>query len=167
MEKTNNSQFELFSQSSASGALRLEPKKNVFLSGLRRNDKVILSIIVIAVLCIASFALGVEKGRRLNYAAVAAPRRQPQVAQQPIPAQQVKPQPVVTGNYLIQLATYKNMSFAQKEAQTLKQRGFTPVILTKKGYAVLYVGNITNVEAANMLLAQLKKRYSGCILRRL
>jgi len=79
----------------------------------------------------------------------------------------VLPAGIGKGNYTIQIATYSNRSYAEKEADKLRKRGMLPVILSKSGFIVLYVGNFTNKESARPLLSELKKQYSGCILRRL
>jgi cell division septation protein DedD len=69
--------------------------------------------------------------------------------------------------YTIQLASYKSNSHAQKEAAVLKQKGYSPLLLTKGEYIVLCVGNFSNKQNAQSLLPELSKRYGDCRIRRL
>ena len=69
--------------------------------------------------------------------------------------------------YTIQLASYQNQSHAQKEAKTLKQKGLSALIISKSGYAVLCVGKFSNKKAAQSSLADFRRRYRDCIVRRL
>ncbi len=71
------------------------------------------------------------------------------------------------GRYTIQLASYKNNSAAQKEAQKLKSNGHTTLILTKGNYIILCVGDFANKEIAKTKLSELKKKYRDGIIRRL
>lgn len=70
-------------------------------------------------------------------------------------------------NYLIQLASYKTTAPAQKELESLRQKGFSPLVLKKGDFIVLCVSNIPNKEKARALLSELKKHYSDCYIRRL
>jgi len=69
--------------------------------------------------------------------------------------------------YTIQLASYKNNSAAQKEAQKLQNNGHTTLILTKGNYIILCVGDFANKEIAKTKLSELKKKYRDGIIRRL
>ena len=49
--------------------------------------------------------------------------------------------PIELGSgYTIQLASYKSKSFAQKEAELLKKKGFVPLVIPKGSYTILCVG---------------------------
>jgi len=72
-----------------------------------------------------------------------------------------------TNSFTIQLATYKTKTFAQREADTLKNKGLSPIVLSRSGYSVLCVGSFVNRESAQSLLSQLKKSYPDCLIRRL
>jgi len=69
--------------------------------------------------------------------------------------------------YTIQLASYQNKTSAQKEAEALKKRGLTPLIVSKGKFNVLCVGNFPNKKTAESLFVELKKRYRDCLIRRL
>jgi hypothetical protein len=69
--------------------------------------------------------------------------------------------------YVIQVASYKNMSFAQKESKVLQARGY-PTIITQKGnYVVLFVGEYSSQREAKNKMQNLKDRYKDCFVRRL
>lgn len=69
--------------------------------------------------------------------------------------------------FRIQVASFKKLSSAHKEAEKLKQKGF-PVEIEKKGkYSVVYVGKFEDEEKAAKNLKELKNTYKDCLLRRL
>jgi septal ring-binding cell division protein DamX len=177
MEKNNNSQLELFTQGRDSKSLKRNDRN--FLNNILGYEKAIMATIVVFVLCIISFSLGVEKGKRsslasnnlrLDLATKTTPQKQ--VAAVPVvpTTKNITKQPAVMEyirSYTIQLASYKTKSLAQREAQSLKQKGLTPLVLVKGDYTIVCVGNFSNKEAAQPLLSQLKKRYLSCYIRRL
>jgi hypothetical protein len=169
MEKNNNSQLELFTQSRQ--YLDHRDMGSSFLNNLMVHEKTVLIIIAIAIPSIISFSLGVEKGRRttqaninarLDLAKTDAPKPQPEnnIAEETRVKEYIR-------SYTIQLASYKTKSLAQREAQSLKKNGLSPLVLLKGGYTILCVGNFSNKEAAQPLLSQFKKRYQDCYIRRL
>ena len=193
MESPSHSQLELFSQVGGRGAVRRTPQKP-FLTYIRGYEKTMLVIIGIAVASLISFSLGVEKGKRavlsqrqqaqlfdqakLNVVTNPPEQAKPVPVSVPVIVQQqeiVKSEPVVPvaqkiqvqGNYTIQVASYKTKESAQKEAATLKKKGLPALVLPKGNYVILCVGNFTNKEKAQAMIAELSKRYKGCYLRRL
>jgi len=69
--------------------------------------------------------------------------------------------------YVIQVATYRNKTLAQKEKKLLEKKGY-PVILSQKGkYMVIFVGKFSTKEEAQKKLKYLKSRYKDCFIRRL
>lgn len=175
MEKDNNLQLELFNQDKAQAKTR-QPNGSV-LSFLRGYEKTLLVIIGILVTGIISFCLGVERGKQIalarnnapfDLAAKAAPKPMVVTVQ---PSQQtvtsIKPDVFTSGVFTIQLATYKSKVNAEQEANALKKRGLSPSVRTQGDFVVLCVGNFNNRQAALELLAQLKKKYTGCYIRRL
>jgi cell division septation protein DedD len=186
MEKNANSQLELFTQGQESGSFKGSGAHKLF--GLRGYERTILVVIAFAVVNIISFCLGVERGKRLSQVTdgnirleVAAVKTTPPTlntaqrkqempvavrAQQPNIAEQPKIREYIQA-YTIQLASYKAKATAQKEAQSLKNKGLSPLILVKGDYAILCVGSFANKDAAQPLLSQLKKHYQDCYLRRL
>ncbi len=72
----------------------------------------------------------------------------------------------VGGNITVQVATYKNESFAQKEAIDLKAKGY-PTFLIKKGdFYLVCAGRFASLEQANIYLQKLQAKYRGSQIRR-
>jgi len=175
----DNLQLELFSQGQDDTKGASLRKSNPFIASIRKSERLVITIIVFAVSGIISFSLGVEKGKKVALARrpaasasfdlattkTKAVTTQPaSVAVSPLPAAEIS---TVMQGYTIQLASYKNLSSAQLEAQALKKKGLSPLILTKSGYKVLCVGKFNNRETAQQLLSELSGRYEGCRIRRL
>jgi hypothetical protein len=168
MEKEHPSQLELFSKSRVdSDTLAHRPKS--FFGGIRNYEKTILVSIGFVITGIISFSLGVEKGKRisllktntsLDIALKVLPKPQPSAERQDIIQQPIQ-------GYTVQVATYQTQSSAQKEVETLKKKGFSPLVLSKSGYAVVCVGSFPDRQKAAASLAELKKRYRDCFLRKL
>lgn len=188
MEKENYSQLELFSQS-GSGSGSTAPANRSLLNYLRIYEKILLIVIGFIITGIVSFSLGVESGKRHKFlpkvSQTPAPAMKPPAAvvslpAVPVSAAVIRPAPVaaatsplldvpkdIPGSYVIQLATFQSKIHAQKEADILRKKGFSPVIISKGAYSVLLVGNFTNKEKAQSVLPELKKQYSDCYIRRL
>jgi hypothetical protein len=175
----NSEQLELFLGKEEDSKSASPKRSNPLIAGIRKSERILVTVVVFALSSIISFSLGVEKGKRLaltkgpvaaSFDLAAAKTRHP-TAQASAPAvTSAVPSPEVTAviqGYTIQLASYKSLSSAQIEAQALKKKGLTPIILTKSGYKVLCVGRFNNKETAQQLLSELSKRYEGCRIRRL
>lgn len=174
----NNSQLELFSDikddSNSYGAAN-----KPFLTRIRGYEKLILIIFGFTLTGIISFSLGVEKGKknivtkinsRLDVAqkkAKPSPNQNVKVTSTIKLSQQYKAPAIKTAYYTIQLASYENGTHAQKEAETLKKKGFLPAVLPKGRHMIICVGNFANQQTAQPLLANLRKRYKDCFIRRL
>ncbi|MBU1727670.1 MAG: SPOR domain-containing protein [Candidatus Omnitrophica bacterium] len=184
MENENNTQLELFSQENEPARAKRQAYGDSFFKRIRTYEKIILIIIGFIITGIISFSLGVEKGKRpvqktVAVAASIRPLNNKAVVMKQEPVRKPLPQPsqtpqqsqiTTTANvekYTIQLASFKTREFAQREAETLKKKGYTPIILPKGDYMILCVGNFNNKERASPLLSELKKRYQGCYIRRL
>ncbi len=191
MDKQSQSQLELFSQTGEISGVNSETRKP-FWTFIWSYEKAIFTIMGFIIVGIIAFTLGVEKGKRItviNPTLQANPEsvRQITITKQITPNQQAvnatttlkQPAPVaiakesaplpseIAGQYTIQIASFKTRNIAQKEFELLKNKGFSPFLLTKKGIMVLYVGNFTNKTQAKSLLSQLQKRYKDCFIRRL
>ncbi len=193
MEKVNDPQLELFSQQ-VSGVPKKALPRGSFLGQIRAYEKAVLIIIGFITISIISFSLGVEKGRKMASSNILMERAAVAVPAQPVVAAVAQKQETVLDrpqslnteaetvvkkepvndqkagkNYTIQVASYKVKTYAQKEADILKNKGLSPLFLNKGNYVVLCVGNFVSRSAAESLLTELKKqkRYSGCLIRRL
>lgn len=183
MEKSDYSQLELFTESKGYPKNKAHPGWS-FSSYIANYEKIILFIIGFIITGLVSFSLGVEKGKRVTLLKAnphldTALKIQPAVSQQiarqiPTVTEKAKiPEAVapvkqeVMQGYTIQLASYKTMTYAQKEAEALRKKGFSPLVLSKGEYKVLCVGSFADREKAKSLLSELKKRYRDCLVRRL
>ncbi len=180
MEKEYD-QLELFSQGSVGNQAKPYASK-AFLSYLSRYEKVVLIIIGFIITGIASFSLGVEKGKnsvmlktdsRLDIAVKPIPAevsvpvsRQLTKTQQDLPVKKEEVKEYIQ-NYTIQVASFANKENAQKEADILKRKGLSALILSKGKFCIVCVGNFSKREEAETLLAKLKKQYQDCRIRRL
>jgi hypothetical protein len=175
MEKQDNFQLELFSQNADSDEIKRHTPNNAFLNYIRNFEKMILVIIGMATISIISYSLGVERGK--NHIAaktiIPMPVKIPNISdslpraiekQNNIEQQKIKED---IWGFTIQLASYRTKTYAQKEADELKKKGFSPIIFTKGDYIVLCVGSFNNKESAQSMLSQFKNRYQGCYIRRL
>jgi hypothetical protein len=77
--------------------------------------------------------------------------------------------PKTSGGYTVQVASYKTNNGAQKEAATLKQKGFSDVFIVPKGkYVILCIGNFEKKEEADFFgQKKLKSRYQDLRVRSL
>lgn len=173
-----NSQLELFSDIRDEGAIP-EGSNKPFLIRIRGYEKLILIIFGFAVTGIISFSLGVEKGKNTIVTKINSRLDVAQKKVKPLPVQNTKITPTIKLSqalntptvriryYTIQLASYGSELPAKKEAETLKKKGFLPAVLPKGKHMIICVGNFVNQQTAQPLLAQLRKRYKDCFIRRL
>jgi len=177
MENKEDNQLELFS---GAEGIPIKPQDSGkrFFNYVRSYEKTIIVIIGFVLTGIISFSLGVEKGKRLSmlkpnnhfdlaitqsHVRAVAPVVQ-QKNPQPLPQQ---PAVLQKQGYVIQLGSFKTRSNAQREAESLKKKGFQPIFINKGDYILLCVGNFTKKEAAEPQLTELRKLYQDCFLRRL
>jgi septal ring-binding cell division protein DamX len=71
-----------------------------------------------------------------------------------------------TGNFTVQVATYKNENFAQKEAMDFKLKGYQPFLIKKGGFWLVCVGKYGSMESAKGLFKKLPSQYRGSPIRR-
>lgn len=193
MDKETNSQLELFSSAGNVPEITANPRRP-FLSFICGYEKTILLIIGFIIIGITAFILGIERGKNLTarkadlqFSEVAANTQTQKIKVDPkqnlkevLPVKTALPQVTAATTaapkqlsqenvqkYTVQIASFKTSVLAQKEAQALKNIGYTPIIATKGKYTVILVGSFMDKEAANSLLTQLKKRYKDCFIRRL
>ncbi|MBU0710294.1 MAG: SPOR domain-containing protein [Candidatus Omnitrophica bacterium] len=179
MDKEKTSQLELFSAEIPGVKEKNNSFGKPFIFRVRGHEKIIMSIIGGLIIGIISFSMGVEKGKKLTLATeenivspeikISEKKVMPVKAIEPVKAvEPVRAEEKILvddAHYTIQLACYKNKSFAEREAEALKQKGLTPLILTKGNYIVLCVGKFPNKDKAKPLLPELTRRYKGCYIR--
>lgn len=187
MEKTDSAQLELFNPGRGTNQAA-KPLSRALLDYLWSYERTILLIICFIVVGVISFSFGVERGKRsaplkpvpvaissgqlaVNKAPVRAPEP-PRVAAAVVkaaPSAVIAPQAAaISGSgYTIQVASYQTKKYAQKEAEAIRKKGLSSFVLSKGAFSVLCVGNFSSQEAAKTLLAELRKQYKGCVIRRL
>lgn len=175
MERKNYSQLELFSRAEDSDKKRNDAR-NSFLGYVRSYEKVILLFICFMVTGIISFSLGVEKGKHLTISQgnlqleATNLKMGSQNMNQTIVLKELAPKidkNSAPQNYTVQLASYRSKSYAEKEAEQLKKKGFKALVISKGSYSIVCVGNFANKEMARPLLSELKKAYRDSFIRRL
>lgn len=183
MRKENPVQLEIFSLDNTD--LKNQRQSKTFLNYIWNYEKIILTVIAFLVISIASFSLGFERGKRIAsktglISNIASSKEQIQGSTKvlPVPVKEPavvtlassKPIMITQGfqkNYTVQVATYKSKTYAQKEAQVLKNKGFQPLVFPKEKYTQLCVGQFSNKDEAQTSLKELRKRYGDCFIRRL
>jgi len=176
MEKGNFSQLELFAQAKRHSQGKMDTP-NTFWNYIRNYERVILVIIGFIITGVVSFSLGVEKGKRLAvlkseaYLDMAKSTHSinKQALKNTAQKQDIsKSAPKGTNRqYTVQVATFQTRTYAQKEAEVLRKKGFLPLVLPKGKYSILCVGNFSSQKTAKSLLSKLKQRYRDCFIRRL
>lgn len=160
MERKTPAQLELFSEIKSHGRFS-SGASNSFFGYINKNERAILVLIGFIVVGITSFCLGVEKGKRQSV--------KPSESPVSLQGNSVTAPPLgqgVTG-FTIQLASYKTTKYAQKEAEALKRKGFSPFVVSRGDYVAVCVGNFPDKNVAKNMLAELKKQYRDCYIRRL
>jgi cell division septation protein DedD len=77
--------------------------------------------------------------------------------------------PKTSGGYTVQVASYKTANGAQREAASLKQKGYSDVFILSKGkYVILCIGSFQKKEEADIFgQKKLKSRYQDLRVRSL
>jgi len=184
-------QLEIFSRNTDAKTQRIKFSR-LFLMQVKAHEKAILLVIALCLSWIVGFCLGVEKGKKIGLAKmserldlafaekkekVVAESPKPEVSQkeltQAIPRQipvetKVKDQTLNSLKYYtIQVASHKTKEAALREAEALKKKGFSVLIIQKGDYHVVCVGNYTTKERAKASLEALRKTYRDCYIRSL
>lgn len=190
------SQFELFPGASAGLPKTMRPQLFLSQLTLSLENAIIAGIFILMGV-VFSFSVGVERGKKIALAnsiknvyssvlstpqekAAPAPAAKqstlkalaPAPAAAPIPQEKITnevapPVPVETGSYTIQVASFKQLEFAQKEAEALRKKGYEIFVLPKGSYSIVCVGKFPRKDDAGITLAKLKKTYKDLMLRRL
>lgn len=187
VHKQSPIQLEIFSSDTAS--VKTQEKSKSFFGFFWSYEKTILIIITFLVVSVVSFSLGVERGKRIAFLKTTPTSNVEQniktlpVKIKDIEIENKKPKELPTvilasskpititkesqENYTIQVATYKSKTYAQKEAQLLKNKGFQPRVFSKDNHIQLCVGQFLSKDEARASLKELRKQYQDCFIRRL
>ena len=193
MDYKQQTQFEFFPKVIDDQS---RPQFQLALKDLTLSPERIIVISIFAVMVIIfSFALGLEKGKKiasssLNQEGIGTrakltevpaqgPLRQKAAAKvllektisnpaQTVPLKSVAPQPsVVKPSYTIQVASFKSSQNAYEEAKTLEKKGYQTLVLPKGSYSIVCVGKFVEEAQAKQFVNKLKNQYRDCMIRRL
>ena len=130
-------------------------------------EHIVLVSIFFMMSCIASFSLGVEKGRR--EANITKDRGQETVDKGKMTSIETIEtyKKASTDKYVIQLASFRESSPAKEEIATLKKLGYNADMKKSGDYYQVYIGFFDNEKGAQKLRNKLKKRYKDCYIKRL
>ena len=114
----------------------------------------------------------------VNNPAPAALNDDPPAQQQPLPrvvvphvADNVDDEEEVKKNidksYTIQVASFKNQEYAEKEAMDLKKGGYEPFILPKGSHLIVCIGKFATKSEAERFSQKLKSKYKDSVIRSL
>ncbi len=173
MEKSPGHQLDLFSDSQEE--INSSPRRSeraYFSKYIWGYEKAILMGIILLVTAIVSFSLGVERGKRIQslptpQANIHTKPSVEQLPKEPEAKEQIIIPKTTEGVYTIQVASFKTGSYAQKEAELLKKRGYKTTVLNKGEYVILCVGNFSDKKQAQSLFLELRRYYKDCRIRRL
>ena len=156
-------------------------------------EQILLAGILLILLMCFVFFLGVLRGKSFRMerpASVAAPAARvvtapaapAPVAIQPVAVPQASVSTTVFANtvttrpkftvddplkpYSIQLVTYKQREYAEKEAKGLRRLGFFTTIIPSGDYYQVCAGQYASSDEARRDLAYFSSKYKGCFLRR-
>jgi cell division septation protein DedD len=145
---------------------------------------------------IASFTLGVEKGKRVvkntpvaptvtalapdktsaeiasrpAIAATTVVAQDPTVKMTPAPilvAEKTSPAPTATSGYAIQVASVATENSAKSLAEKLTKKGWASTTRPSGKYIIVLAGNFAKQEEAKSGLRELKKTYTDCFIRKI
>lgn len=189
--KNNITQLELFD----SGESIQRKKRSLFFSGDVKLEKNIILIISYAIIAIIFFSLGIEKGKGLNSSNMKKteeglynnkettdtrqiPVAQPEsittavnkekIAESSIVIQNNKTQEKLL-NYTIQLASFKKIEYAQKEAERISKKGYKTFTMNKGEHIIVCLGKFSSKQEINdsSELKFVKQIYKDYIIRKL
>jgi len=172
MEKDPNRQLELFSDTQDDAKVyHRHSSQNHFSGRIWGYEKSILIVISLLVIGIISYSLGVKKGRRAlgntNEPVASLPKLEVTVPAMAVLPQELPLEPANKSGYAIQVASFKTDSYAKKEVEILKARGYKALTLDKGAHVIVCVGDFKNEAEAQSMLSALRRYYKDCRIRRL
>ncbi|MBN1587771.1 MAG: SPOR domain-containing protein [Candidatus Omnitrophica bacterium] len=153
-------------------------------------DQIVIAALVATMVLLATFSLGVHRGRSLDsmstgsavvteFIVESIPQANTDKAEsQSIgqdqqnasakPSEERVEAPAITGNFGVQVATYKHLSAAEREVEFLKSQGHEGAQVHPNGdyYQIIVVGFETKAQATKVV-QQLRSRHSDCFVRKL
>ncbi|MFQ5952061.1 MAG: SPOR domain-containing protein [Candidatus Omnitrophota bacterium] len=146
------------------------------------TEYTVIIAIGILILMIVAYAVGVERGKRIQAAQLAKERlpkaqvlenkRVTTTTRVTEPEKKEQAAPVATKTiekaqaYTIQLASFKNEDSARAEIVKLKKMGFKASFSKKGSWYQVYIGGYRNMEEALEARKKLVKYYKDCYIRK-
>ena len=174
LRSRNTGERDLFEQVPVADK-KTRKKTALFLSRIKNRttysfENIVLVSIFFMMSCIASFSLGVEKGRREVDVTTGLEAGGLRLEEEKINTAKVQTEAikaVSTDKYVIQLASFKESGPAKEEITTLKKLGYNADMKKSGDYYQVYIGFFDNEKGAQKLRNKLKERYKDCYIKRL
>ena len=153
------------------------------------QQSVIILVLCVVMLLVASFTLGVERGKLIARNKIAPPAAPWEKVASPAPTagtspketavlkrQETRPEPAtasvkeaepVAGNYVIQVASLKTEQAASRLAETLTKDGCPSFTKTSGDYVVVLAGTFRKREEAQSRIGELKKTFTDCFIKKI
>lgn len=182
MLKHNPSQLEMFQPSEYMAPQERQGKKdNSYLEKTRGYYKVMYVFTAVIIASLASFSIGVEKGKRIAFhsasriipalppAAAIAPVIPPAIPKPIIPQENIiiKKDSAPMESFTIQVASVSQKGSITNELARLKNKGYAGFSLAKGKYTIICVGKYYGKVEAQSSLNKIKNHYPDSMLRRL
>lgn len=152
----------------------IEEKDKNFISLLPNYEKKIRYLIIFTICLLVVYAIGAERGKRQTLVkkekeSILIGTEKVKVTPRIEESKTIAPKEEIQEirGYIIQVATYKKLPYAENEASNLKKKGFSSFTKRIGDFVVVYVGNFQNKNEAQQNLKKLKKYYSDCFIRKL
>lgn len=149
----------------------IEKRKKLYLNIPLENA--VFGAIVIMMCVVTAFALGVERGKRLNVKSAPAKDTieiEDQVKEPvqlvPIEIAESPKKPVLKiMRYTVQLISYKKKKRAEKEIQKLGSQNVQAFITTSGNWYQVCAGSYNDIKEAKEALGNYKVNYKGCFVK--
>ena len=160
-----------------------EKRKKLYLNMPLENA--VFGAIVIIMCVVTAFALGVERGKRLDISSAPAKaavekdqldeglvqlgpievaKSPEKVLEPPVKAEEKKPA-LKTMRYTVQLISYKKEKRAQKEIKKLGSQNVRAFITTSGDWYQVCAGSYNDIKEAKKALGNYKVKYKGCFVK--
>ncbi|MFH0877309.1 MAG: SPOR domain-containing protein [Candidatus Omnitrophota bacterium] len=157
------------------------------------QQSIIVVLICVLLSLVATFTLGVEKGKLVGRNSILAQKTQetqalPTPAAAPaaeakktavasVSGNEIQPtldaapaspkEEAIAGGYVIQVASVKSQPSAKRLVETLIQKGVPSFSKQSGNYIVVLAGNFAEREEAQTKLRELKKTYNDCFIKKI
>ena len=137
-------------------------------------ENIVFTAIIVILFVIVSFALGVERGRKLTVKHVASVKTESTfIEEKLLPEKKELPaeeKPVVNKvldkRYTVQLVSFKEEKIAEKEKAKLLKMGIDAFIVRSGSWYQLCAGGYSNMKEAEKAKKQFTKDYKGCFIKK-